>query len=219
MHYPCYAIHSKTVSMFGDAMEYIQLYGWYSCVSVVAFWSENHSRANRCEWKYALASQLIHVQVCMCIRSHTRAWLTGLKTLVHHRHINPIQNPLEWERKRNKQKAHNNIIFLMIYVMPLERQAKTIVSSHSAKLRFGWLCVVFGFSLWSFFFWSFSFFLVCSGLGQCSHTCKIIRICNSTRILDNWVLDIAYSPQTFDNGNSSSSSSSQASCMCAMKRL
>lgn len=147
----CYPFKNSEY-VWRDAMEYIQLYGWYSCVSVVAFWSENHSRANRCEWKYALASQLIHVQVCMCIRSHTRAWLTGLKTLVHHRHINPIQNPLEWERKRNKQKAHNNIISLMIYVMPLERQAKTIVSSHSAKLRFGWLCVVFGFSLWSFFF-------------------------------------------------------------------
>lgn len=92
------------------------------------------------------------VVVCIFAYSFTHAQLDRLASQknTYITHIHTIQNPLKWQRKRNKQNTHNNIISLMIYVIPLERQAKTIVSSHSAKLWFGWLCVVFGFSLWSF---------------------------------------------------------------------
>lgn len=127
-----------------------QFYGWHSCVSVVAF-----QRLAAC-WPID-ANGNTHCPVNLCMFSlcvHSFAWSSPQ---IHW--TQSIALILDWGRKRNKQKAHNNIISLMIYVIPLERQAKTTVPSHSSKLELwiGWLCVVFGFSLWSFCAVSVSF--------------------------------------------------------------
>lgn len=132
-----------------DAMElHTQFYGWCIHVCRLSHFTEQHTLYGQslANWKHALAQVNLSmfgrsgmsVYVYDSFNSHARyeykhrererEWET------RRTHLHIVQILLEWERKRNKQKAHNNIISLMIYVIPLERQAKTIVSSHSAKL-------------------------------------------------------------------------------------
>lgn len=135
-----------------DGAVYTQFYGW--CVFMCVGCRILANNTKRSDQSMRMKTRITQVKLSMFGRSVGQTLARSFDMLVcmqtwfdfrarpahTHTHTNTsgtvrnIVGMSKQERKRNKQKAHNNIISLMIYVIPLEGQAKTIVSSHSAKL-------------------------------------------------------------------------------------